>query len=294
MALFTRDPSRKIAKAAKTYAAAKTLVEAIEKGRRDPGPMNGATDHQSFPYVPGQPYNFGPGDTGNPSAGQVVPLSRPFEDYGAVMGPAFPLLPAAIDEVLDSSGRPLPRLYQYRIAENLDLTFQNQPWNVLRSLVETCDLVHRAAEIRIADITRMDISFSLTDEAIDSIMVDQGVTHAKAARIGREKYGEQIAMLENFWENPYPQLHRSYQRVDHRISLESPDLRRDAGLPSLQSRREVHGPGAHRPVDHQSPARQSRRSTASSRPPPSSRSSGAFREESSHQTLKARTTLIVR
>jgi hypothetical protein len=209
MALFTRDPSRKIAKAAKTYQAARALVDATEKGVAGYA-MNGATGSSVIPYVPGQPYNFGPGDTGNPSAGQVVPLVRPFEDYGAVMGPAFPLLPAAIDEVLDSSGRPLPRLYQYRIAENLDLTFQNQPWNVLRSLVETCDLVHRAAEIRIADITRMDISFSLTDEAIDSIMVDQGVTHAKAARIGREKYGEQISMLENFWENPYPQLHRSY------------------------------------------------------------------------------------
>lgn len=206
MALFTRDPAKKIAKA---YASAKSLVDAVEKGPAGYA-MNGATGSSVIPYVPGQPYNFGPGDTGNPSAGQVVPLSRPFEDYGAVMGPAFPLLPAAIDEVLDSSGRPLPRLYQYRIAENLDLTFQNQPWNVLRSLVETCDLVHRAAEIRIADITRMDLSFSLTDEAIDTIMVEQNVTHAKAARIGREKYGAAIAMLENFWENPYPQLHRSF------------------------------------------------------------------------------------
>ena len=173
MALFTRTSARRISKA---YSEAKALVEAIEKNGAVAGSMptgnavvNGST---SISYVPGQPYNFGPGDTGNPSAGQVVPLPRNFDEYGAVMGPAFPLLPAAIDEVLDASGRPLPRLYQYRIAENLDLTFENQPWNVLRALVETCDLVHRAAEIRIADITRMDLSFSLTDECIDQIMVD--------------------------------------------------------------------------------------------------------------------------
>ena len=209
MALFTRDPSRKIAKAAKTYQAARALVDATEKGVAGYA-MNGATGSSVIPYVPGQPYNFGPGDTGNPSAGQVVPLSRPFEDYGAVMGPAFPLLPAAIDEVLDSSGRPLPRLYQYRIAENLDLTFRNQPWNVLRSLVETCDLVHRAAEIRIADITRLDLSFSLTDECINAIMADQNVTHSQSARIGRQKYGDAISVVDTFWENPYPQLHRSF------------------------------------------------------------------------------------
>ena len=210
MALFTRDPTKRVAKA---YANAKSIVDAVEKNGAVPGPMstNGAS---AISYVPGnpsgQPYNFGPGETGNPSAGQVTPLARPFDEFGNVMGPAFPLLPAAIDEVLDASGRPLPRLYQYRIAENLDLTFENQPWNVLRALVETCDIVHRAAEIRIADITRMDLSFSLTDECIKEIMVEQNVTHSKAAGIGREKYGKTISDMEIFWENPYPQIHRSF------------------------------------------------------------------------------------
>src|ERR1035438_9366758 len=197
---------------AKAYSEAKALVEAIEKNGAVPGPANygGVNGASTITYVPGQPYNFGPGDVGNPQSGQVVPLPRDFDNYGAVMGPAFPLLPAAIDEVLDASGRPLPRLYQYRIAENLDLTFENQPWNVLRALVETCDLVHRAAEIRIADITRMDLSFSLTDECIDDIMVTENVSHSKAAKIGREKYGDNIAQAEAFWENPYPELHRSF------------------------------------------------------------------------------------
>ena len=209
MALFTRNPAKRIAKA---YNDAKTLVEAVEKNGAVPGPANygGVNGASTITYVPGQPYNFGPGDVGNPQAGQVVPLARPFDEFGAVMGAAYPLLPAAIDQVLDESGRPLPRLYQYRIAENLDLTFENQPWNVLRALVETCDLVHRAAEIRIADITRMDLSFSLTDECIDSIMVEENVTHSKAAKIGRERFGGVISAMETFWENPYPELNRSF------------------------------------------------------------------------------------
>ena len=120
MPIFTRNPAKKIAKA---YSDAKLLVDAVEKNGAVAGPMpsNGASVIPYVPGNPGQPYNFGPGDTGNVSAGQVVPLQRPFDDFGNVMGPAFPLLPAAIDEVLDASGRPLPRLYQYRIAENLDL-----------------------------------------------------------------------------------------------------------------------------------------------------------------------------
>jgi SPP1 gp7 family putative phage head morphogenesis protein len=76
--------------------------------------------------------------------------------------------------------------------------------------VETCDIVHRACEVRIADITRMDTSWSLTDKCIDTIMVDQNVTHAKAAKIGREKYGSMLASLEAAWENPYPEMHRGF------------------------------------------------------------------------------------
>ena len=214
MGLFTR--TLKPAKIAKAVSDAKALIEAVEKTSASPGgmPFTGASVIQS---VPGQPYNYGAGDVGNPNnRGQFNPLPRPFGDandgngYGAVMGPGYPLLPASIDQNLDSSGRPLPRFYQYRIAENLDLTFENQPWHVLRSLVETCDLVHRACEIRISDITRMDISWSLTDQCIDEIMADQNVSHSKAARIGREKYGKMLASLEEFWENPYPQINRSY------------------------------------------------------------------------------------
>jgi hypothetical protein len=208
MALFSRKPQA--AKIAEAYKAARELVNAVEGDSEKSAvvPNVKANSDGVFPYVPGQPFNVGP--NGDLRGGQVTPLARPFDEFGNQMGPAYPLLPAAIDEVLDSTGRPLPRLYQYRIAENLDLTFENQPWNVLRGLVETCDLVHRACEVRIADITRMDTSWSLTDACINEIMAEKNITHSAAAKIGRERYADTLTMLEQTWENPYPEMHRGF------------------------------------------------------------------------------------
>lgn len=205
MALFKRTP--RATKIAKAYADAKAFTDDVEKALNVPNVRENGAGVLS--YVPGQPYATPSGVDGL-RGGMVQPLDRPFDDFGAQMGPAYPLIPAAIDDILDTTGRPLPRLYQYRIAENLDLTFENQPWNVLRALVETCDIVHRACEVRIAEITRMDTSWSLTDKCIDAIMVEQNCTHAKAAKIGREKYGDMLAGLEQSWENPYPEMHRGF------------------------------------------------------------------------------------
>ena len=56
----------------------------------------------------------------------------------------------------------------------------------------------------------MDWSFGPSPQALDKIMAEQNVSHAKAARIFRDQYGQQISDLEAFWENPYVHTERSW------------------------------------------------------------------------------------
>jgi hypothetical protein len=56
----------------------------------------------------------------------------------------------------------------------------------------------------------MDWGFTLTDHAVNEIMARENVSHAKAAKIGREQNEEQMNELRAFWENPYPELGRSW------------------------------------------------------------------------------------
>ena len=135
--------------------------------------------------------------------GESTPMRRWGQDFGSMLGPAAPLLPAPIDPVLDDSGRPIPRKYEYQIAVNLNLTQSEVPFQVLKSLTEQCDIIHRCIEIRISEIVKQRWSFSVSDDAIATIMEEQNVSHAKASKIGREKYGEDILRLTQFWENPY-------------------------------------------------------------------------------------------
>ena len=147
--------------------------------------------------------------------GQAVPMPRPgFTEggggFGAMLGPAAPLLPAPIDVVLDDSGRALPRKYEYQTAINLNLTQSEVPYQVLLSLVEQCDIIHRAIEIRVGDIVKQQPSWTLSDQAIADIMQEENCSNAKAALIGREKYGEEINRLNEFWQNPYVASDRTF------------------------------------------------------------------------------------
>jgi len=136
-------------------------------------------------------------------AGQAVPMERPGGAFGAILGPAAPLLPAPIDTVLDESGRAMPRKYEYQVAVNLNLTQTEVPFQVLKSLTEQCDIIHRCIEIRVSEIVKQKAGWNISDDAITNIMEAQNVSHAKAARIGRDTFGEEIARLNAFWENPY-------------------------------------------------------------------------------------------
>jgi len=141
---------------------------------------------------------------------QANPLPRPGSSFGSQLGPAAPFLPAPLDPVFDDSGRALPRIWEYPVAWNLDLNQRATPWTVLRSMADQIDIIHRAIEIKIAEITKMGWSFEIEDATITAIMAEQNCSHAKASRIARQDYSDKIAALREFWENPYPQLGRTF------------------------------------------------------------------------------------
>lgn len=163
--------------------------------------------------TPAEPYANSGGQGIVQVAGEIVPLQRPgggSDGFGAILGPAAPLIPALIDEPLDATGRPLPRRYEYQVAQNLNLTQTEVPFAILRRLTEQCDVIHRCIEIRISDIQKQDWSFGPSDKALTAIMEEQNVSHSKAAQIFREQYGEQMVRLQEFWENPYVHTDRGW------------------------------------------------------------------------------------
>lgn len=201
MALFSRKD--------KNAELAKAVAEEIAKSL-------GGTPLSSAGYSvssAASPYSGVAGDTlinSSNANGVAVPMVRPGADFGSMLGPSAPLLPMPIDPVLDESGRAMPRKYEYQVAINLNLTQTEVPFAILKGLTEQCDIVHRAIEIRVADIIKQDWSFTLSDDAITSIMEEQNVSHAKASKIGRDLYSDEIVRLNNFWENPYVASDRSY------------------------------------------------------------------------------------
>jgi len=210
MALLDRF-SRK----ARDQKLAETVAEAVKAGLS--GSPMGTTNYNRA--TPAEPYSTVGGQGIITGIGQAVPMDRLGVGYeggnigsgfGAMLGPAAPLLPAPIDVVQDDSGRALPRRYEYQVATNLNLTQSEVPYQVLRSLSEQCDIIHRAIEIRVGDLVKQDWSFDLSESCIATIMEEENCSHAKASRIGRERYGKEINRLSSFFKNPYVHSERSW------------------------------------------------------------------------------------
>jgi len=188
----------------------KYITQAVEKAAQS---LMGTPMYNQAGYanvVPAQP--VGGQGLAQQSGWEAVALPRPGDAFGSMLGPAAPLLPSPIDPVSELTGRAEPRKFQYQVAYNLNLTQQEVPWSVLRSLAEQCDIISRAITIRTADISKMEWSFTLSPDAIQRIMTEENVSHAKAAKIGRERFGEKIDELTAFWRNPYPQSDKGWNQ----------------------------------------------------------------------------------
>jgi len=156
---------------------------------------SGAT--YAVPQVnPSSPFNqVGPG------AG-FQPLPRPEGIFDSGFGPANPLFPDAIDP-LTPSGRTLARRTQYLIAANINLIDRRVPWSVLKGLAEDVDIVQRCIQIVQDAIVGLEWSWGFSPQIIQQIMVEENVTNsAKAAALAREKYGDELQRVQEFFEYP--------------------------------------------------------------------------------------------
>ena len=186
------------------------IVEELSKAQNNLAatPMASAAPYASS--TAGQPTGAGGQGLLQTPGIESTPLPRMSDAFGSQLGPAAPFLPAPLDPVDPETGRALPRVWEYPVAWNLNLNQRATPWGILRALADQCDVVHRCIELRISQIVKMNPSFTVADATITEIMDEENVSHAKAARIGRDRYSEEIARLTAFWENPYPEQGRPF------------------------------------------------------------------------------------
>ena len=141
---------------------------------------------------------------------QVRPLARYLETFGGSFSPGVPFTPYAINEVDPQTGRPYPRKWDYPLSWNLEISQKLAGWNVLKAKAQTCDIAARCITIRAIDTAKKDLKFTISDEAIQTIMGDNNVGQSEAAKIARQENLVQITKLQEFWENPYPQSDRGW------------------------------------------------------------------------------------
>ena len=149
-----------------------------------------------------------------PMAQKIVasrPLPRPADQFGSTFGPGAPLYPGAIDPVNPITGRAEPRITQYQVAENLQIGQEPAPFRQLEWTARNVDIIARCLTIRIDDICKMDWSFTVSDKAIDEIMATENCSHAKASTIARQKYGDQISKMTDFWRDPFPLANKTWR-----------------------------------------------------------------------------------
>lgn len=196
-------------RAPKTEELAKAVADELAAKGLGSTPYAGSGGTVLPSYGPGSETNAAQA-TGQGGAGllqtpgmSAVPLPRETGHFGAQLGPAAPFLPAMLDAPEDT-GRALPRLWEYPVAWNLNLTDRATPWTILRSLAEQCDVVARCIEIRTAELVSLEWDVTVSDHAVTEIMSRDNCSHAKAYQTARDENAEEIDRLKAFWENPYP------------------------------------------------------------------------------------------
>lgn len=136
-----------------------------------------------------------------PGAG-FQPLPRPPGTFDSGFGPANPLFPDAIDPLLPN-GRTQPRRTQYLIAANINLIDRRVPWSVLQGLAEDVDIIQRCIQIVQDAIVGLEWSWGFSAQIIQQIMLEENITNSsKASSMAREKYGDELARVQAFFDYP--------------------------------------------------------------------------------------------
>lgn len=177
------------------------ITDAIEKAGQSPAlagaPGAVGVGGATYPVPnPDSPFMQTGGNFG------AQPLPRPNTDFGSLFGPGYPLFPDALDP-LGPNGRAQPRRDQYPVTYNIQLIDRDTPWSVLRRLATEVDVVNRCIELVQDSVAGMDWSWGFSDQIINQIMLENDETNsAKATAIAREKYGNELTRVQQFFEYP--------------------------------------------------------------------------------------------
>ena len=132
-------------------------------------------------------------------------VALPRNPYMATVpfGPGFPIVPGAINPVDPTTGRPMPRRYEYQVAQNINLVpTRLVPFSTLRASADQIDILRRCIEVTKSKLTGLDWDITLANDASEKIVAESGGDHVRAMASARIKFTEEINRLRTFWENP--------------------------------------------------------------------------------------------
>jgi hypothetical protein len=115
----------------------------------------------------------------------------------------MPITPGAINPIDPATGRPMPRRYEYQVAQNINITETRLvPFKTLRAAADQIDILRRCIEVTKSKLTGLDWDIVLGSDASEKIVAEIGGDHVRAMAQARENFTEEINRLRTFWENP--------------------------------------------------------------------------------------------
>lgn len=138
------------------------------------------------------------------------PLPRPNTSFGSLFGPGYPLFPDALDP-LRPDGRADPRRHQYPVTWNIQLVDREVSWSLLRRLASDVDVVARCIELVQDAIAGMHWSWGFSAQIINQIRNENNEPNsARATMIARQKYGEELHRVQQFFERPDERMNYTF------------------------------------------------------------------------------------
>jgi hypothetical protein len=135
--------------------------------------------------------------------GNSTPLPRAPFSANVPFGPGMPITPGAINPIDPATGRPMPRRYEYQVAQNINITETRLvPFKTLRAAADQIDILRRCIEVTKSKLTGLDWDIVLGQDASEKIVAESGGDHVRAMAQAREKFTDEINRLRAFWENP--------------------------------------------------------------------------------------------
>jgi hypothetical protein len=115
----------------------------------------------------------------------------------------MPITPGAINPIDPATGRPMPRRYEYQVAQNINITETRLvPFKTLRAAADQIDILRRCIEVTKSKLTGLEWDIVLGSDASEKIVAEIGGDHVRAMAQARESFTEEINRLRTFWENP--------------------------------------------------------------------------------------------